>query len=521
MRLFSTLFMILSAGFLFSQVCTIDYGNNAPGTYPGTLPNGFVGQSYGQDLTLVFPADTNGVDFTSFRLTSIELPLGLSWYCLDESNGCEVDPQQDPFTCVRVYGTPAQNGTYTVNVISHAELSDGNVMEYSFQVGLDINEPTGMSSGLNPLFSYTPSQGCETATVNFTILNPLNIPAIPGQTAGITHSWDFGNGNTSSSATPPTQQYLAPGNYTVIYNQTIDTVGFYLKKVVLNSVACSDAVGFGNPDIYIEILDGSNNKVYSTESTPTDADLPITFNMNLLMNNPPYKINVLDDDSDNWWGTADDNCVDNAENDYPVPIYLPSVSSVGAVTQTGNAGGLSFTYNINKYVEDKGATATIKVYANPAAPIIDDSNAPTSISTDDLGYVYHWNTDGVRVFKYRGTEINPHETGNYTVTAVDNHGCYSTSDYVFLDYTGLAEENINTFTMYPNPTDAMVNIQFSEVVNQGVIYVVDLSGRIVMQENIQAASNISLDVTTLRSGMYNVILTDSNGKASFEKLIIQ
>ena len=99
-RFFAILFFSLYTAVFVNAQCSIDYtyypvGVNY-GLYPDTLPDGVVGQSYNQDLTFYLPLDTVSagvfVEFTDFHITSISLPLGLTWECNNSSNACHYDP---------------------------------------------------------------------------------------------------------------------------------------------------------------------------------------------------------------------------------------------------------------------------------------------------------------------------------------------------------------------------------------------------------------------------------------------
>ena len=83
---------------LVSGQCVIDYSYFPSGANygldPDTLPNGYVGQMYDEDMTFFLPLDTvDGgvtVTFEDFHITSISLPLGLTWECNNSSNNDNV-----------------------------------------------------------------------------------------------------------------------------------------------------------------------------------------------------------------------------------------------------------------------------------------------------------------------------------------------------------------------------------------------------------------------------------------------
>lgn len=520
MKFLSTLILILTSSLMYAQVCTIDYTQTVSGVYPQTFTDGTQGTPYYAELTILFPTEGAGVNYTSFKITSIELPLGLTWTCSNDVNGCVYNPQQDPFGCILISGTPAESGQFTVNIHSDAKKADNSEGVYTITADLTI----GNAIGTNSVFTITPNVLCESGTVDFALVNPVSYTPIAGQTTGISYAWEFGNGNASTSATPVTQTYNGVGEYEVELTQVVDTIGFRLKNVVINAVGCTDPATFGNPEIYIEILDGSNTVVYSTASNPNDANLPQTYNLNLLLNNPPYSIRVMDDDDDNWWGTDADNCIDGDEHGATTALSLPNVNNLGVTTQNGNNGSLSFTYTIEKDTSIVKTTDLVKVHANPAEPILNiDGTAAeiVSLSTDDLGYVYHWELDGQILYDETGTEIFPTETGGYAVIAVNEHGCYASSEtFNVSGVSGINDFESITFNIYPNPSSYEVTIDYMEPVF-GNVMIFDLSGRMIYSQQVEGNQQLNINVSSFAKGMYTVSTQTKSGEIATKKLIVQ
>lgn len=517
MKALTTMIFIFLSILTYAQ-CTINYSPTVPGTYPAILPDGMVGTPYDEDLTILFPTDLSGTNYTSFQINSVELPLGLTWECSSAANNCEYNPQQDPFACIHIYGTPAESGQITVNITSNAELADNTEDTYIVSSDLEIHS----SSKANTVFEFTPAHGCGTANVDFSITNPINYTPVAGQTNGISYSWDFGNGQMSNLENPTTQTYNGAGEYPVALTEVFDTLGFYLKNVRITAVGCNDAPGFGNPDIYIVVIDGSGATVHTTEPNPNDADLPQFYTMNIQLNNPPYKIRIMDDDSGNWTGTTDDNCINGDENNATTPLSLPNIGQYGTTTQSGNNGSLSFTYDIRKDTSHVITVDTVRVFPNPSTPLItmDLINNPNSISTSDLGYVYQWNKDNSPMYDANDTIIYPTEQGAYTVIAVDNHGCYSTSAEENYNPLGLEEEVENSFKLYPNPANGYVNIEFSKTMKNSELYISDLTGSVILTHSFNGKDAVQMDVSTLSGGVYMVIISDENGNVSTQQLVV-
>jgi hypothetical protein len=502
-----------------SQVCTIDYSQTAAGIYPDTLPTATVGDFYDTDISFLFPTDTAGFDFTNFEIINVNAPSGLSWQCNNFGNGCNYDPQVEPYGCARVWGTPTIPGQYTVaiDVIADLTIQSGNAT--TFYVYLEVLPALQTNAG----FSMSPGFGCEGTEVSFINNNPsAGYTPIPNQTQGFIYSWDFDNGNLSSQENPANQTYTTSGDYYVDYTCLIDTFGFFLEGITINNVSCDDAIGFGEPDIYIFIYDGNNNLVHTTESSANDANLPQSISLNLLLDNPPYTLIVWDDDSDNWIGSDDDNCVNGDEgSSASVSLLLPAIDSYGATTQIGSNGGLNFTYDINKPTVVISTTDTLNIYAAPPVPVINAIPSIPIISTNDLGYNYQWNLDGSPVPGETTHETTPTSAGMYTVTATDSNGCSSTSAPYEYDNVGLGKESISTFSLFPNPAKEKVGVIFNANVDAKEVVLTDLTGRVIKRVSVNNKDSVVLDVSTQSSGVYLVSIVDNSGKKYTSKLIIE
>lgn len=511
--------LIVLASLSYAQVCTIDYSQNSPGVYPAILPSGSINVPYSEELSILFPLSEMGVNYTSFKITSVELPMGLTWECSNEITDCIYYPMQDPFACMHIYGTPAEQGQFVINIEADAIKTDNSESVYMLQTSIEIVA----NSASNSMFSFSPALACETTQIDFSLINAISYTPIPGQTTGVLHEWEFGNGEVSSLENPATQTYSGPGEFVVSYTQIIDTVGFRLEGLIINSVGCTDIFGYGEPDVYVEIFDADGVKVYTNESSSNDADLPQTIGINLLLNNPPYTIRVMDDDSDNLTGTAPDNCIDNNGNStVSTAIFLPPDNIFGLTTSVGNNGPLNFTYAIRKDSTHVVTTDTVTIFANPSLPSIAvDQNTPLTLSTTDLGHIYHWNKDNVRLHNFKGTEIQPQENGSYTVTAVDENGCYSTSNAELIDFTGLEAFNELIFNVFPNPASHVVNIAFAETLNSAEVLITDLAGRTLVKQSILGEHFIALDISTLANGVYTIAIANGNGQVSTKRLIVQ
>jgi surface protein len=79
-------------------------------------------------------------------------------------------------------------------------------------------------------------------------------------------------------------------------------------------------------------------------------------------------------------------------------------------------------------------------------------------------------------------------------------------------------ENV-VFSIYPNPTTALVSIEANNLQNYSTIIISDALGRIVNQSDI-AASKISIDLSNQNPGMYFVEIRGEQNSV-FEKIVVE
>ena len=116
-------FFFACSFFIFFQTnncaaqCVIDSSQTQPGIHPDSLNAGTVNQFFSQDVTFVLITDTLGLTISNFLLQGITgLPLGMQWTCNHAANGCNYNPAQTLYGCVRIFGTPVIPGTYPLGI---------------------------------------------------------------------------------------------------------------------------------------------------------------------------------------------------------------------------------------------------------------------------------------------------------------------------------------------------------------------------------------------------------------------
>ena len=271
--------ILFSFGFLVnfllvSAQCSIDYTyfpvSANYGLETDSLSDGYVGQFYDEDMTFFLPLDTvDGgvtVDFEDFHITSISLPLGLTWECNNSANSCHYDPFVSQYGCVKVSGFALMPGSYNVEVnlvATHSLSAFVGTENISFILPLEILPDTSTSS--NAGFAMTNPAGCAPITVDFTNNN----------SGMLSYSWDFGNGNSSNLAQPADQIYTQAGEYIVHYSALQTDPAYFLESIEVVTGDCTDNFAIAPVDLFYDITTNTGVIQSVDPSNAIEQDFPL------------------------------------------------------------------------------------------------------------------------------------------------------------------------------------------------------------------------------------------------------
>jgi len=481
----------------YSQICNIDYSYTQPGIYPDSMPTGYVGQLYNEDITFVMPLDTMGATITNFNIVNLALPVGLNWECNNSSNGCNYNPQNDQYGCVNIFGTPMLAGNYDIEVSILVDVvASGQTLTnipVSFFVFMEIT--TGSPGGGNTGFTMSNTSGCSPVTIDF---NNNNL----GQLA---YYWDFGNGNTSTLENPPSQQYNSPGQYIVTYEayNNLDTIDLYtLTSVSILSVTESwtgapwgwELLNGNEPDPYF-ILYENGTLIYQS-NYEYNNDGPITWTMNITLDpNNSYEIAVVD---------ADESAAatSTSEFTYGADDFIGShVINFGGCGNCNAGSYADVGYNIDYQqiypVPSIQSIDTINIHDYPGQPNINFDPVNFVLSTDSSQYGLQWYANDTIMAGHTNPTDTIIETGYYHVVAFNNFGCATSSDTIFAVYCDtniIASINMD------------VNLDLFTTAPTGWTFQWYDNGNL-----INGATNDTY--TPNQSGNYTVVITDPNGCA--------
>ena len=126
------------------------------------------------------------------------------------------------------------------------------------------------------------------------------------------------------------------------------------------------------------------------------------------------------------------------------------------------------------------------------------------------------------IVNYNFIDQNPIEGNNYyRLKQVDFN-----NEYEYFKTVVINTKNGNTVTrinVFPNPTNDLINLQLNKSL-EGMLTctIYDARGRVVYNlqiEDLISNQNLSINVSSLESGVYSVVLTSSNGFKSHSKFI--
>lgn len=550
------------------------------GLSPDTLATAYVNQSYNQDLTFVLPLDTlveiegfgeNLIAFEDYHITSISLPIGLSWECNNSEDNCHYNPTISQYGCVNLYGVPLEYGEFNVDVtvVATHELSwVVGTEEISFSLPLTILPNISANSG----FAMTNFSGCAPLTVDFINNNP----------ALAAYSWDFGNGNVSNLENPSSQLYTESGVYEVHYTAHSSIEPFYF----LTSIQISNASGwagdlddgFGtlSPDPYFKLFDSEGVQIFAS-SVQVDNSFPVSWNLdNIPLTNQNYTIEVWDEDGI----TSDDNLGSVSFNGYSSSSTLtngdlvmeytilevqptPFADVVDTIYVYDSPTQPSFSYDeenvilsldsdsmdvnyqwyyINSPIPNANNTTHIPSNSgfyyvlatndfgcstpsqDEIIVVCDDFAPELELNSDTISYMessifeYQWFYEGQQILGLSSSYIIAEQEGTYSLLLLDQWGCKYNSNEVFFSLASLYDYNQNKLSVFPNPASNYLDVIVDSEQSFHLLELFDMQGRKVLSQHLWDVKN-RLDIQHLERGTY-LLKVYSKGQQLTKRIVL-
>ena len=412
----------------------------------------------GPDFTFVnTQCDNLLIPFTNATTAPAFGTTGYTWKFGDGTQASQISPEHN----YNVFNT------FNVTLISTTDLGCVD----------SITKPVTLLESPKPVFSST-GQPCTNGIISFN--NSTNIPV--GSTN--TYEWDFGDGNSSTDATPD-NIYVSPGNYKVVL-KAISTNGCDGETEVALTINEKPVSEF----VANNVCEGEETK-FSNGSTITNGTLTYT------------------------WDLDDGNPTTSVTN--------PSTTYVGAKTYnvslvSASANGCNDT--ITKAVEVyEVPTATVAIASN----LTQDGTMLFSTTTTGTGYTYFWTFgDGGNssqqnpTYKYNFPGTWPVKLCVKTPNGCED--CLSTS--VFVNPLSVNDLTNTQWTIYPNPSTGKFFIKY-EGAEIAKVAISDILGKTITEQiPTNGSSELAIDLSNQKAGVYVITLTDENGNRSTQKVTI-
>jgi len=166
----------------------------------------------------------------------------------------------------------------------------------------------------------------------------------------------------------------------------------------------------------------------------------------------------------------------------------------------------------------------VSVFPLPAAKIKNPS--PVNICAGQTvnlkakvvsGATYQWQKDEADIIGATNIFYAASEEGSYTVKVTSADSCDKTSLPVQVNITcKQSEENLYSWTIYPNPANDQLLIQLPLTNYEGEIDITDILGRkVIIKKFNQQTEKLKIDVRSIPEGVYLVQMrTDSSMQVS-------
>ena len=125
---------------------------------------------------------------------------------------------------------------------------------------------------------------------------------------------------------------------------------------------------------------------------------------------------------------------------------------------------------------------------------------------------YQWfNCDSNSIMNGENNQsFTPKFNGSYAVILTKN-GCVDTSDCKYVSVVGIEPIVSNNFSVFPNPTEGIVNISFEKSI-QGVVSIFDIQGMEVFSLIFSQNKTLSVNLPeNLDEGLYFIQVSSTEG----------
>jgi subtilisin family serine protease len=186
-----------------------------------------------------------------------------------------------------------------------------------------------------------------------------------------------------------------------------------------------------------------------------------------------------------------------------------------------NSGNYSVRVTNNQgYISPWSASKVVTVYSNPHKPTITiNGNVLTSSATS--GNQWYYNNNAISGATQRS--FTAERSGSYYVIVTNSNNCTNQSNTVTVNVTSIEElSKFSTTSVYPNPTNEYLNIQFSDFYENIQLEIYDLTGRLHIRQKVNSIGQDEtkvLNISNLANGVYALKIYDNEKQATFKIVV--
>ncbi|BDS11213.1 T9SS type A sorting domain-containing protein [Aureispira anguillae] len=490
-----------------------------------------------------YTSSNNTATHTLTNAAGCDSVVTLNLTILNSTSGVDAQTACDTYTWIdgNVYTSSNNTATHTLtNAAGCDSVVTLNLTILNSTSGVDaqtacdtytwIDGNTYTSSNNTATHTLTNAAGCDSVvTLNLTILNSTS--GVDAQTACDTYTWIDGNVYTSSNNTATHTLTNAAGCDSVVT----------LNLTILNSTSGVDAQTACDTYTWIDgnTYTSSNNTATHTLTNAAGCDSVVTLNLTILNSTSGVDVQTACDtytwiDGNTYTSsnnTATHTLTNAAGCDSVVTLNLTILNSTSGVdaqtacdTYTWIDGNVyTSSNNTATHTLTNAAGCDSVVTLNLTITNLDVTVAinGTTLIANQAGVNYQWiNCDSLNVPIAGATNQSfvPTSNGNYAVI-LSNTNCVDTSNcvnFTNLSIGTIAKETLS-FKIYPTPTKDYLTIELKS--SQDVaIEILDINGRVLLQQAYQAAKQIELPVERLITGVY-FVKVETKGNVQIVKMI--
>lgn len=178
-------------------------------------------------------------------------------------------------------------------------------------------------------------------------------------------------------------------------------------------------------------------------------------------------------------------------------------------TPVGSGATLTVSTPGNYYVRGEGgcvvsgACQSVAIAQNTVNTSV--TNTGGLLTAAQTGASYQWvdcNNGNQPVSGAVGQTFIPSANGSYAVQILTTAGCSATSNCVAYNSLGLADFDMSTVQLYPNPTTGIVTVYFGAQVTLDELTLTDLTGRLIKTDRDLQTNSAEINLTNEAKGVY-------------------